>query len=185
MRVLVACEFSGRVREAFSQRGHTALSVDLLPSEQPGNHYQGDFRQVLGQRWDLLVAHPPCRFLANSGVWSSRHNPEQIRQAANFFNELLNANIPHICVENPIQHKYARELIPRYSQIVQPWQFGHTTKKATCLWLKNLALLKPTSIIPEDKRTNDILNAPDSKGRAKNRSRTFQGLAEAMAKQWG
>ncbi len=195
MRVLVACEFSGIVREAFARRGHDAWSCDLLPSERPGNHIQDDVREVLDNGWDMMIAHPPCTFLANSGVrWlfqDSKYMTKELRwdylrEAADFFKKLLNAPIPHIAVENPIPHKYAIELIgKKYDQLIQPWQFGAPYSKATCLWLKNLPPLKPTKIIPKNQVQQQVWKEPPSKERWKNRSRTYRGIAEAMAEQWG
>lgn len=185
MRVLVACEFSGRVRDAFAKRGHYAMSCDLLPSETPGNHYQGDVIDVINDGWDLMIAHPPCTRLANSGVrWLEERNLwNELDAAVVFFNAILNANIPMIAVENPIQHKYARKSIRKYDQIIQPWMFGHGETKATCLWLKGLPKLKPTNMV--DGREHKIHKMPGSKCQSMNRSRTFQGIADAMADQWG
>ena len=195
MKVLIACEFSGIVREAFAKRGHEAWSCDFLPSEKPGKHIQSDVRDVLEDDWDLMIAHPPCTFLANSGVrWlfqDSKYMTKDLRwdylkEAAKFFKELLNAPIPHIAVENPIPHKYAIELIGRtYDQLIQPWQFGEPYSKATCFWLKELPPLKPTKIIPKDRVKQQVWKEPPSKERWKNRSRTYPGIADAMAEQWG
>lgn len=191
MDVLVACEFSGVVREAFVKQGHYAMSCDLLPTDIPGNHYQGDVIDTLDDGWDLMIAHPPCTYLANSGVrWlynkdGSRNEErwQNMLEAAEFFKTLLNAKIPMIAVENPIQHKYARELINfPYTQIIQPWMFGHGETKATCLWLKNLPPLVPTNVV--DGREGRIHRLPPSEDRWKIRSTTFQGIAEAMAHQW-
>jgi len=195
MKVLIACEFSGIVREAFAKRGHEAWSCDFLPSEKPGKHIQSDVRDVLEDDWDLMIAHPPCTFLANSGVrWlfqDSKYMTKDLRwdylkEAAKFFKELLNAPIPHIAVENPIPHKHAIELIGRkYDQLIQPWQFGEPYSKATCFWLKELPPLKPTKIIPKDRVKQQVWKEPPSKERWKNRSRTYPGIADAMAEQWG
>ena len=196
MRVLVACEFSGRVRDAFRQCGHTAVSADILPSETPGEHYQGDVRDIMSDGWDLMIAHPPCTYLANSGVsWlykdESRWN--KLDSAASFFLELWNAPIKKICIENPIMHKHGRERIGnlQYTQIIQPWQFGHPESKATCLWLKNLPALHPTNnvkdemeALPKNQR-HRMHFLPPSETRWMERSRTYQGIADAMAKQWG
>jgi hypothetical protein len=195
MRVLVACEFSGIVRDAFSAKGHDAFSCDLLPTERPGNHFQGDIREILySQFWDLMIAHPPCTRLANSGVhWLNRRNLwEEMRQGAEFFKMLLNAPIGRIGVENPIPHRYALEIIGRkYDQIIQPWQFGHPESKATCLWLKGLPNLKPTNILQkpesgkwENQTPSGRNNIPPSPNRWKERSRTYEGIALAMADQW-
>lgn len=207
MKVLVACEFSGVVRDAFLAQGHEALSCDLLPTEAQGPHYQGDVRALLSQQWDLMIAHPPCTYLTNAGVRHLHSIPSRngkvtsvhgearwaaMREAAVFFNELKNAPIEHICVENPIPHRYARELIGWYSQIIQPWQFGHLENKATCLWLKNLSLLVPTQIMDKpakgywDNQTPGGWNKlGPSADRWKKRSITYAGIAKAMAEQWG
>ena len=195
MNVLIACEFSGVVRDAFRARGHNALSADLLPTERPGPHYQGDVRDVLYEDWDLVIAHPPCTYLANSGVRWLHNNPERwelMKQAASFFNECL--NLPHVervAVENPIPHKYARELIGNYTQIIQPWMFGHMESKATALWLRGLPPLRPTHnvhdemmMLPKNIR-NRVHYASPKADRWKDRSRTYVGIAEAMAEQWG
>ena len=184
MRVLVACEFSGIVRDAFAKRGHHAYSCDLLPSERPGNHIQGDVFQIVNDGWDLMIAHPPCTRLANSGVrWLHERNLwGEMIEASQFFMALLEANIPKIAVENPIQHKWARTIIRKYDQIIQPWQFGHGEQKATCLWLKNLPKLEPTDIITG--REQRIHEMPPSPTRWMDRSRTYQGIADAMAEQW-
>lgn len=199
MRVLMACEFSGTIREAFKKLGHDAWSCDLLDTEIPGNHIVGDVLSILNDGWDLMVAHPPCTYLTNAGV---RHLHENVTSkngkrakiygkarmdamvdAAEFFNKLFNAPIPKICVENPIPHKYARDIIGKYTQIIQPWQFGHGETKATCLWLKNLPNLKPTNIVTG--REPRIHKMGPSKDRWKERSRTYSGIAEAIATQWG
>lgn len=184
MRVLVACEFSGIVRDAFNKRGHDAMSCDLLPTERPGWHYQGDIRNVL-TGWDLIIAHPPCTRLANSGVrWLKERNLwAEMADAAKFFKMFLEAPIERIAIENPIPHKYAIEIIGRsYDQIIQPWQYGHGETKATCLWLKGLPKLKPTNIV--EGRVARIHKMPPSTDRWKERSRTYTGIAEAMALQW-
>ncbi len=185
MRVLVACEFSGIVRDAFSSRGHEAYSCDLLPSETPGNHIRGDVLDVIGDRWDLMIAHPPCTRLANSGVmWLEKRNLwSDLADGVKFFLALLNADIQRIAVENPIQHKYARQFIRKYDQIIQPWQFGCGESKATCLWLKNLPKLQPTNIVDGRYQRSHLL--PPSPTRWMERSRTYQGIADAMAEQWG
>lgn len=186
MRVLVACEFSGIVRQAFAALGHEAWSCDLLPTEISGNHYQGDVKDILySKNWDIMIAHPPCTRLANSGVrWLAERNLwDEMRQGAEFFKELLNAPISMIAIENPIPHRYALEVIgEKYSQIIQPWQFGHGETKATCLWLKNLPKLKPTEIV--EGRYQRIHFMPKSENRWRERSRTYQGIANAMATQW-
>ncbi len=186
MRVLVACEFSGIVREAFSKRGHYAMSCDLLPTEIQGNHYQGDVMDIINDGWDLMIAHPPCTRLANSGVrWLRERNLwDEMKSAALFFRRILDADIAKIAIENPIPHGYAVEIIGRkYDQVIQPWMFGHGETKATCLWLKNIPLLTPTNIVNE--RIARIHNEPPGADRWKNRSRTLPGIAGAMAEQWG
>jgi len=187
MKVLVACEFSGTVRDAFIEQGHDAVSCDLLPTEKPGLHYQGDIRNMLSvDVWDLMIAHPPCTYIANSGVsWLYRKEGrwEQMREGARFFKMLLDTDIDKICIENPIIHKYAVEIIGRrQDQVIQPWMFGHGEQKATCLWLKNLPPLEPTDIV--DGREQRLHRLPPSKDRAKIRSMTYPGIAQAMAEQW-
>ena len=180
MRVLIACEFSGIVRDAFAARGHDAWSCDLLPSERPGNHFECDVRDVLLMRWDLMIAHPPCRFLAVSGArWFSARRLEQA-EALQFVADLLNAPIPAIALENPVS--VISSHIRKPDQIIQPWQFGHGETKATCLWLKNLPKLQPTNIV--DGRTPRVHHASPGPDRWKERSRTLPGIAEAMAAQW-
>lgn len=185
MRVLVACEFSGIVREAFKAKGHDAWSCDLLPTEIPGQHIQGDVLEILDDGWDLMIAHPPCTRLCNSGVrWLAERNLwKEMKEACIFFNNLLSAPIPKIAIENPIQHKYARQHIHRPDQIIQPYHFGEPESKATCLWLKGLPPLMATIIHTEIKQST-FKQAP-SPDRSKIRSRTFKGIAEAMADQWG
>lgn len=190
MKVLIACEFSGIVREAFNARaGVYATSCDLLPPEdgRVDNHYQGDVRDILYRPdWDLLIAHPPCTRLANSGVrWLKERNLwMEMREAADFFNDLLHADhIKHIAIENPIPHKYALDRIgQKYDQIIQPWMFGHGETKATCLWLRNLPPLGPTNIV--NGRKPRVHHESPSPERWKNRSRTLTGIAQAMAEQW-
>ena len=184
MKILVACEFSGIVRDAFE--GHDVWSCDLLPTERPGNHIQGDVLQIINDGWDMMIAHPPCTRLANSGVrWLHERNLwDDMKNAAVFFKKILNADIPKICIENPIMHKYARQIIGAdYSQIIQPYQFGHNESKATCLWLKGLPKLKPTCVVSNPKQS--IWKMSPSKNRSKMRSVTFSGIAQAMAAQWG
>jgi hypothetical protein len=181
MRVLIACEFSGIVRDAFLKADHDAMSCDLLPTESPGPHYQGDVRDVLRDGWDLMVAHPPCTHLAVSGArWFTEKRVEQ-EEALRFVRCLLDAPIPHIALENPVSIISARFREP--DQIIQPWQFGHGETKATCLWLKNLPHLKPTNIVAG--REARIHNMPPGPDRWKERSRTLLGVAYAMASQWG
>lgn len=188
MKVLIACEYSGTVRDAFRSLGHDAVSCDLLPTDVPGPHYQGAVEDILSDGWDLMIAHPPCTYLTNSGVrWlhSEEGRWQKLDQACEFFNLLLQAPIPRICVENPIPHKYAVERLGgrKYDQIVQPWQHGHGETKATCLWLRGLKPLEPTEIV--EGREQRIWKLPPSKDRWKIRSKTYQGIAEAMAQQWG
>lgn len=181
MRVLVACEFSGRVRDAFRAAGHDAMSCDLLPSDAPGPHYQGDVRDVLDDGWDLMVAHPPCTHLAVSGArWFKGKLPEQA-EALDFVRLLLAAPIERIALENPVSIISSR--IRKPDQIIQPWQFGHGETKATCLWLKGLPKLEPTDIVAG--RATTIHRMPPSDDRWKMRSLTYQGVADAMAAQWG
>lgn len=186
MNVLVACEFSGIVRQAFTDAGHYAMSCDLLDSELPGEHYKGDVRDVLGWGWDLMIAHPPCTYLCNSGIaWLTRKPGrwELMQEAALFFRELLHCDIPMIAVENPIMHRHGLAIIgTKYSQIVQPYMFGHGESKATCLWLKNLTELKATDNVPgREQRLHKLSPGPD---RWKLRSKTYPGIAKAMAAQW-
>ena len=195
-RVLVACEFSGTVRRAFSARGHDAWSCDLLPAEDGANtHIVGDARDHLDKGWDLLiVAHPPCTRLCNSGVrWLKVPPPgrtlesmwQELREGAALFGAFWNAPIERICVENPVMHGHAKKEIPNYeepAQSVQPWQFGHGEVKRTCFWLKNLPPLVPTDIV--EGRTARVHRMPPGPNRWKERSRFFDGIAAAMASQW-
>lgn len=197
MKVLVACEFSGTVRNAFLERGHDAWSCDLLPAEDGSNrHIRGDVRDILDDGWDLMmVAHPPCTRLCNSGVrWLTDPPPgktkeqmwQELHEGAELFSTLWNASIERICVENPVMHKHAKALIRNYqefAQSVQPWQFGHGEVKRTCFWLKNLPPLQPTNIV--EGREARVHLMPPSKDRWKERSRFFTGIAQAMAEQWG
>jgi len=192
MRVLIACEFSGAVRDAFRKRGHDAMSCDLLPTEAPGPHYQGNVLDIMDDGWDLMIAHPPCTYLASSGLhWNKRvpGRAKKTEEALLFVHTLLNAPIPHIALENPIGCISSRVRKP--DQIIQPWQFGHDASKATCLWLKNLPLLIPTDVLPggrEARRANQTASGqnklPPSADRWKLRSVTYTGIAEAMAEQW-
>jgi len=202
MKILVACEFSGTVREAFAARGHDAWSCDLLPTDIPGNHYQGDVLEILNDGWDMMIAHPPCTYLTVTGnKWFKPEykdrfpTRQQDRQdAINFFMSLVNAPIDKIAIENPIGIMSTTYRKP--NQIIQPWQFGHEASKSTCLWLKGLPLLKPTDIVDKGefvtyksgKRMTkwyaDAASKPP-KERAKIRNTTFQGIADAMAEQWG
>lgn len=179
-RVLVACEFSGIVRDAFAMHGHDAWSCDLLDSEADGNHYQCDVRDILHLGWDLMIAHPPCTHLSSSGArWFKSKRAEQ-EEAIKFFFSLLNAPVPRIAIENPVGVISTRIRPP--SQTIQPWQFGHGETKATCLWLKNLPPLEPTNVVTG--REHRIHRMPPGENRWKERSRTFHGIASAMAQQW-
>jgi hypothetical protein len=181
MRVLIACEFSGIVRDAFAARGHDAWSCDLLPTERPGQHIQDDVLKYLTVGWDLMIAHPPCTHLAVSGArWFAKKREEQIEALA-FVRALFDAPIHKIALENPIS--IISSHVRKPDQIVQPWQFGHGEVKATCLWLKNLPPLTPTHIV--EGRAARVHREPPGPDRWKNRSRTFQGIALAMAEQWG
>ncbi len=203
MKVLVACEYSGVVRDAFTKAGHDATSCDLLPSESAhGKHFQGDVMEILGEDWDLLIAHPPCTYLCVSGIHWNTKRPEraaQTEEALKFVEALLNADIPRICLENPIGVISTRICKP--TQIIQPYQYGHDASKQTCLWLKGLPPLQPTKYIeprivttPKGKKANRWANQCDNYGhdslppsadRWKIRSATYQGIADAMANQWG
>ena len=194
-KVLVACEYSGTVRDAFAAAGHDAMSCDLLPTDAPGPHYQGDIRDVLSDDWDLMIAHPPCTYLSVSGMhWTTRglRDPQLTVDALDFVRTLLNAPIERIALENPIS--VISRLIRKPDQIIQPWQFGHDASKKTCLWLKNLPLLRSTEVIPPrivdgkkrwanqtDSGQNRLPPSPD---RWKIRSETYGGIAAAMALQW-
>lgn len=196
LKVLVACEFSGTVREAFKARGHDAWSCDLLPTETPGQHIQGDVLTVLDHGWDLMIAHPPCTYLSVSGMhWTKRglRDPSLTEDALGFVRTLLGAHIPRIALENPVSVISSR--IRKPDQIIHPWQFGHDASKKTCLWLQNLPKLNPTNIIKPrivngkprwgnqtDSGQNRLGPSDD---RWKKRSETFQGIAQAMAEQWG
>lgn len=183
MKILIACEFSGIVRRAFAKRGHLAMSCDLLPSELPGLHFQGDISEAIKrcEGWDMMIAHPPCTHLAVSGArWFKTRQKEQ-KEALDFVRLLMDSPILRICIENPISIISTR--IRKPDQIIQPWMFGHPETKATCLWLKNLPKLVPTNIV--EGRTARVHREPPSPDRWKNRSRTMTGIAEAMAEQWG
>ena len=183
MKVLVACEFSGIVRDAFIKRGHDAMSCDLLPTETPGAHYQGDVRDVLDYPWDLMIAHPPCTHLSVSGArhFSEKRMDGRQQSAVSFFMRLAKADIPRIAIENPVC--IMSTLWRKPDQTIQPWEFGHGETKATCLWLKGLPPLQPTDIVPG--REARVWKMTPSADRGKLRSRTFQGVADAMAGQWG
>lgn len=195
MKVLVACEMSGIVREAFKAKGHVAMSCDLIDTLIPGWHYKGDVFDIIDLGWDMMIAHPPCTYLCNSGVSHLHKDPLRWRllnEGTEFFNRLLNCSIPKICIENPIPHKYAIDRIGvKYTQLIQPYHFGHMEQKATCLWLKNLDPLVHTDNVKEAmklipaKDRNRIHYMSPGKDRAIERSKTFQGIANSMASQWG
>ena len=179
-RLLVACEFSGIVREAFRLKGWDAWSCDYLPTEIPGQHIQCDVLEILNDGWDMIIAHPPCDHIAVSGARWFKYKQKEQAEALEFVRLLMGANIPRIAIENPISIISSR--IRKPDQIIQPWQYGHGETKATCLWLKNLPKLQPTNVV--DGREQRIFRMPPSKDRWKERSRTFPGIAQAMADQW-
>lgn len=181
MKVLVACEYSGRVRDAFIKAGHEAMSCDLLPTDALGPHYQGDVLNILNNGWDLMICHPPCTHLAVSGSRWFKDKVKEQAEALDFVRLLLNAPIQKIALENPISVISSKVRKP--DQIIQPWQYGHGETKATCLWLKNLPKLTPTNIV--DGREARVHKMPPSPDRWKLRSTTYQGIADAMAQQWG
>lgn len=181
MRVLVACEFSGIVREAFRRRGHDAWSCDILETETPGNHITADVRFILSSGWDLMIAHPPCTHLAVSGSRWFKDKADEQQDALDFVSRLMCAPIEKIAIENPISVISSK--IRKPDQIIQPWQFGHGETKATCLWLKNLPKLTHTHTV--DGREARVHKCPPGPDRWKQRSRTYQGIADAMAEQWG
>lgn len=184
MKILVACEYSGRVREAFRKLGHDAVSCDLEPSDVPGPHYQGSVMDILSDGWDMLIGFPPCTYLCLAGIrWNTGDETRQrlTQEAVNFFLKLWNSGIPKICLENPVG------VIPRrtgikWSQMVHPWMFGHPEEKKTCLWLKGLPPLMATQIMEE--RESTMWKLSPSPDRSKKRSLTYQGIADAMAGQW-
>jgi hypothetical protein len=192
-RILVACEYSGRVRDEFAARGWDAWSCDFEPSDTPGQHYRGDVRDLLTQRWDMMIAFPPCTYLCSSGMhWTTRglRDPKLTDEALAFVHLLLNSGIHRIAIENPIGIISTRICKP--SQIIHPWQFGENASKATCLWLKNLPLMKPTIVLEKPlsgRWANQTASGQNKLGpsptRWKERSRTFRGIAQAMAEQWG
>jgi hypothetical protein len=187
MRVLVACEYSGRVRQAFRDLGHDAWSADLLPSEDNSPHHvQGDVRAMLREPWDIVIAHPPCTRLCNSGVrWLAERNLwAELDGAVNFFLACLNANAPRVAVENPVMHKYARDRIGSANFTCQPWQFGDNAKKRTCFWTRGLSPLVPTSTLDGSTARADCHLASPGPDRWKDRSRTYPGIAKAIAEQW-
>ena len=183
MKILIACEYSGTVRDAFIAAGHDAMSCDLLPTDRPGPHYQGNVFDVINDGWDIMIAHPPCTDLSVSGA---RHFAAKIAdgrqaRALDFVQQLLDAPISRICVENPVSVISTR--IRKPDQLIQPWQYGHGETKTTCLWLKSLPKLIPTDIV--EGRLDRIHKMPPSPDRWKLRSTTYQGIADAMANQWG
>ena len=192
MKVLIACEYSGTVRDAFIAKGHDALSCDILPTDQPGPHYQGDVLDIIDDGWDLMIAHPPCTYLSNAGARflypKSILNQDRLElglTAKEFFMTLYNSNIPKICIENPIPSKIFD--LPAYTQIIQPYEHGHPVQKRTCLWLKGLPKITPTNIVNE-RQSSKIAGNWFNKGgkdRQKNRAKTFDGIAQAMVEQWG
>jgi len=192
MKILVACEYSGTVRDAFAAKGHDAWSCDILPTESKGNHIQGNALKHLDKGWDMMIAHPPCTYLSNAGARflypKGILNEERYKkglEAKKFFMALYNAPIKYICVENPISSKIFD--LPKHSQTIQPYEYGHPFSKATRLWLKNLPLLQPTNKIKFKESTKIPGNwfNKGGKDRQKNRSKFFNGFAEAMADQWG
>ncbi len=196
MKVLIACEYSGAVRDAFIAKGHEALSCDLLPTDAPGPHYEGDVRDIMNDGWDLMIAHPPCIYLSVSGMhWTKRglRDPQLTEDALEFVRLLLDAPIERIALENPVSVISSR--IRKPDQLINPWQFGHDASKKTCLWLKNLPQLQPTKIIEPriingKKRWGNQTDSGQNKlgpseDRWKIRSETYKGIAEAMAQQWG
>lgn len=182
LKVLVACEYSGVVRDAFIRGGHESMSCDLLDTEAPGPHYKGDVRDVLDYPWDLMIAHPPCTDLSVSGArhFVGKRLTGKQQSGASFFMMLAKADIPRIAIENPVS--IMSSLYRKPDQIIQPWMFGHGETKATCLWLKGLPPLKPTNIV--EGREQRIHRMPPSPDRWKERSRTFDGIAQAMSLQW-
>lgn len=208
MKILVACEYSGRVREAFAKLGHDVMSCDFEPTEQPGNHYQGNVYDILHHGWDLMIGHPPCTFLTNAQSWTfyhpdDKHKPvehrrphpkfpnrrQQQAEAIVFFKTLWNAPIKRICLENPVPMGIVINHIGQYTQTIQPYMFGEDASKRTCLWLKGLPKLKPTNYIKKKQYANQTPSGQNKLGpspdRWKERSRTYQGIADAMAAQWG
>jgi hypothetical protein len=195
MKIIIMCEYSGKIRDEFEKLGHDAWSCDFLPTERPGKHIQGDALDHLDDGWDMMIGHPPCTYMCNSGVdWLHQREERwgELDKAAEFFLKLWNAPIPKICLENPIMHKYAFKLIKiKPTQIIQPYFFGHMETKATCLWLKNLHKLKGTNNVkmqmmelPKNERER-LHYTPPGPDRWKIRSKTYDGIAHAMATQWG
>ena len=192
MKVLVACEYSGIVRNAFAAKGHNSWSCDILPTESPGNHIQDDVLKHLNKGWDLMIAHPPCTYLSNAGARflypKGKLNKDRYKlglKAKEFFMALYNAPIDKICVENPISSKIFE--LPKHTQTIQPYEYGHPVQKKTCLWIKNLKTLTPTKVMQKPQSTKIAGNwfNKGGKDRQKNRSKFFTGIANAMADQWG
>ena len=192
LKILIACEYSGRVRDAFAKLGHNAWSCDILPTETKGNHYEGSVLDILDNGWDLMIAHPPCTYLSNAGARflypKGILNQERLAkglEAKEFFMALYNADIPKIAIENPIPSTVYG--LPKYSQTIQPYEYGHPLQKRTCLWLKGLPKLVPTNVVEERQSTKVAGNwfNKGGKDRQKERARTFEGIATAMAEQWG
>ena len=183
MKVLIACEYSGRVRDAFIAQGHDAISCDLLPTDNPGPHYQGDVRDILNDGFDLMIAHPPCTHLAISGCryFKEKRADGRQQEALDFVRLLMNAPIDRWCLENPVS--IISTEIRKPDQIIQPWEFGHGECKATCFWLKNLPKLRPTKYVSGREERVHLL--PPSPDRWKLRSTTYEGVALAMGQQWG
>lgn len=181
MKVLIACEYSGTVRDAFIANGHDAMSCDLLPTDKNGPHYQGSVFDIINGGWDLMIAHPPCTHLAVSGARWFKDKINEQKEALDFVRKLMECDIPKICIENPISIISSR--IRKPDQIIQPWMFGHGETKATCLWLKGLPKLVPTNIV--EGREPKVHLLPPSPDRWKIRSKTYDGIAKAMAEQWG
>lgn len=183
MRVLIACEYSGVERDAFIAAGHDAMSCDLLPTDRPGPHYQGDVRDVLGDGWDLMIAHPPCTDLTVAGArWFAEKGEARLSEAVDFFAELMAAPVPLIAAENPVGILSTRYRKP--DQIVQPWMHGHPERKPICLWLKGIPPLKPTNVLPGP-HPSLVHKMGPSPLRWKLRSKSYSGIAAAMAEQWG
>jgi len=181
LNVLIACEFSGTVRDAFLRHGHFAMSCDLLPTEVPGFHWQGDVSEILAFGWDLMIAHPPCTHLAVSGARWFKNKQQEQSEALDFVRMLMDATIPKIALENPVSIIGSK--IRKPDQIIHPWQFGHGETKTTCLWLKGLPKLVQTNVV--EGREAKVHRMPPGTDRWKDRSRTYWGIAEAMAEQWG
>ena len=183
MNILIACESSGVVREAFRAMGHDAVSCDILPTETPGPHYQGDVRDILCQSWDMVLAFPPCTHLAVSGArhFAQKRADGRQQEGIDFFMRFTRLECPMVAIENPIGIMSSQYRKP--DQIIQPWQFGHGETKATCLWLKGLDILVPTKVV--EGREARVHRMPPGPNRWKERSRTYQGIADAMAQQWG